>query len=72
MIIHARQSKQKPTRKYMGMLKRNSPHSKRHYTDLQPQLQQTGQPAAARARVITRVIHTGRQNKVRGNSTVVD
>lgn len=72
MIIHARQSKQIPTRKYMGMLKRNSLRSKWHYTDLQPQPQQTRLPAAPRARAITQVIHTCRQNKVEGNSTVVE
>ena len=37
MIIHARQSKQKPTRKCMGMRKRNSPRSKRHRPALPPQ-----------------------------------
>lgn len=69
MIIHAHQSKQKPTRKYMGMLKRNSLHSKWHYTDLQPQ--QTRQPAAPQARDTIRAIQMCRQNKVGGNSTVL-
>lgn len=62
-ITHAGQSKQKPIRKSMGMLKRNSPHSKHHYTDPlhKPPAMAEQQPAAPW------VVHTWRQNKAEGN-----